>query len=117
MRIRYIGPAHAAIEWSSVDTKDKFHLNLSFSLHEAICSDLALILDGLNTQVGKLNQLERRRRGVCPITCQRTESGDRLLQLPFGILLFLVSTRFKHEENVFGLASTDINGTEWIILL
>ncbi|CAH8290911.1 unnamed protein product, partial [Schistosoma intercalatum] len=51
-----------------------------------------------NAQVGKLSDKERHLGGYYGVVAQRTDNGDRLLQLCSDNRLFLANTNFKHKE-------------------
>lgn len=51
-----------------------------------------------NAQVGRLNQTERHLSGSYAVVAQRTDNGDRLLQLCSDNHVFLENANFKHTD-------------------
>ncbi|CAI2723096.1 unnamed protein product [Schistosoma spindalis] len=61
-------------------------------------SDIVLVAGDFNAQVGSLNETERHLGGYFIIPAQRTDNGDRLLQLCSDNRLFSANTNFKLKE-------------------
>ncbi|CAH8543074.1 unnamed protein product, partial [Schistosoma turkestanicum] len=51
-----------------------------------------------NAQVGRLSENERHLGGCYGVAAQRTDNGDRLLQVCSDNRLFLANTNFRHKE-------------------
>ncbi|CAH8439570.1 unnamed protein product [Schistosoma margrebowiei] len=78
--------------------KDEFYRKLSELLQKAKRSDIVIVAGDFNAQIGSLSQTERHLGGYYIIPAQRTDNGDRLLQLCSDSRLFLANTNFKHKE-------------------
>ncbi|CAH8430348.1 unnamed protein product [Schistosoma haematobium] len=97
-RCLFVVSAYALTDCSSDDVKDEFYRKLSELLQKAKRSDIVLVAGDFNAQIGSLNQTERHLGGYFSIPTQRTDNGDRLLQLCSDNRLFLANTNFKHKE-------------------
>ncbi|TNN18187.1 Craniofacial development protein, partial [Schistosoma japonicum] len=76
----------------------KFNSKLTDLLQKARRSDIVIMAGDLNAQVGRLSENERHLGGCYGVTAQRTDNGDRLLQLCSDNGLFLANTNFRHKE-------------------
>ncbi|CAH8658448.1 unnamed protein product [Schistosoma rodhaini] len=97
-RCLFVVSAYAPTDCSHDEVKDDFYRKLSELLQKAKRSDIVVVAGDFNAQVGSLNQTERHLGGCFSIPAQRTDNGDRLLQLCSDNRLFLASTNFKHKE-------------------
>ena len=84
---------------SSPDTtKDTSYDQVSKLLQSTKRSDIVVIAGDMNAQVGKLHSSEACLGGRFGLPAQRTNNGDRLLQLCAYHNLFLSSTAFRHSS-------------------
>ena len=97
-RCLFVVSAYAPTDCSHDEVKDDFYRKLSELLQKAKRSDIVVVAGDFNARVGSLNQPERHLGGCFSIPAQRTDNGDRLLQLCSDNRLFLASTNFKHKE-------------------
>ncbi|CAH8485715.1 unnamed protein product [Schistosoma margrebowiei] len=97
-RCLFVVSAYAPTDCSSDEVKDEFYRKLSELLQKAKRSDIVLVGGDFNAQIGSLNQTERHLGGYFSVPAQRTDNGDRLLQLCSDNRLFLANTNFKHKE-------------------
>lgn len=61
-------------------------------------SDLVIVAVNYNVQVAQMKQTERHLGGSYVVVAQRTDYGDRLLQLCTDNRLILSNSSFKHKE-------------------
>ncbi|CAH8579798.1 unnamed protein product [Schistosoma haematobium] len=94
----FVVSVYSPTDCSSDDVKDEFYRKLSDLLRKARLSDVVIMASDFNTQIGKLSDRERHLRGYYGVVTQRTDNGDRLLQLCPDNRLFLANTNFKHME-------------------
>ncbi|CAH8453374.1 unnamed protein product [Schistosoma guineensis] len=97
-RCLFVVSAYAPTDRNLDEMKGDFYRKLSELLQKAKCSNIVLLADDFNAQVGRLNQAERHLGGYSGIPDQRTDNVDRLLQLCSDGRLFLTSTDFMHKE-------------------
>ncbi|CAH8465708.1 unnamed protein product [Schistosoma curassoni] len=90
--------AYSPTDCSSDDVKDELYRKLSYLLRKARRSDVVIVAGDFNAQVGKLSDRERHLGGSYSIMAQKTDDGDRLLQLCSDNRPFLANTNFKHKE-------------------
>ncbi|KAH9583805.1 Craniofacial development protein 2 [Schistosoma haematobium] len=96
-RCLFVVSAYSPTDCSSDDVKDEFYRKLS-DLRKARRTDVVIVAGDFNAQVGKLSERERHLGGSYGVVAQRTDNGDRLLQLCLDNRLFPAITNFKHEE-------------------
>ncbi|CAH8290604.1 unnamed protein product [Heterobilharzia americana] len=97
-RCLFVVSACAPTDCSSDEVKDEFYRKLSNLLSKAKRSDVVVVAGDFNAQVGRLSEAERHLGGTFGIPAERTDNGDRLLQLCSDNRLFLASTNFRHKE-------------------
>ncbi|CAH8665504.1 unnamed protein product [Schistosoma curassoni] len=97
-RCLFVVSAYSPTDCSSDGVKDEFYRKLSDLLRKAKRSDVVIVAGDFNAQVGKLSAGERHLGGSYGVVAQRTDNGDRLLQLCSDNRLFLANTNFKHKE-------------------
>ncbi|CAH8429248.1 unnamed protein product [Schistosoma intercalatum] len=97
-RYPFVLYAYAPTDCSSEGLEDEFYRKLSEILQKANRSDIVPTGGDFNAQIGSLNRKERHLGGYFSILVQRTDNGDRLLQLCSDNRLFLANTNFKHKE-------------------
>ena len=90
--------AYAPTDCSSHETKDSFYRELSNLLRSAKQRDVVVLAGDMNAQVGRIASSEKRLGGPFGIQTNRTDNGDRLLQLCADHKLYLISTNFKHKK-------------------
>ncbi|KAK4467292.1 hypothetical protein MN116_000315, partial [Schistosoma mekongi] len=97
-RCLFVVSAYAPTDCSSDEVKDEFYRKISDPLRKAKRTDVVIMAGDFNAQVGRLDETERHLGGSYGVEAQRTDNGDRLLQLCSDNRLFLASTNFKHKE-------------------
>ncbi|TNN13054.1 Craniofacial development protein, partial [Schistosoma japonicum] len=97
-RCLFVVSAYAPTDCSSDEVKDEFYSKLSDLLQKARRSDIIIMAGDFNAQVGRLSENERHLGGCYGVAAQRTDNGDRLLQLCSDNRLFLANTNFRHKE-------------------
>ena len=80
-RCLFVISAYAPTNCSSDSSKDEFYDQLFTSIQSAKSSDIVVLAGDLNAQVGKLSSTESFLGGSFALPAQRTDNGDRLLQL------------------------------------
>ncbi|RTG85806.1 uncharacterized protein DC041_0013076 [Schistosoma bovis] len=98
LRCLFVVSAYSPTDCSADDVKDEFYRKLSDLLLKARRSDVVIVAGDFNAQVGKLSDRERHLGGFYSVVAQRTDNGDRLLQLCSDNCLFLANTSFKDKE-------------------
>ncbi|CAH8650188.1 unnamed protein product [Schistosoma margrebowiei] len=97
-RCLFVVSAYSPTDCSADDVKDEFYRKLSDLLRKARRSDVVIMAGDFNAQVGKLSEMERHLGGSYGVVAQRTDNGDRLLQLCSDNGLFFANTNFKYKE-------------------
>ena len=62
-------------------------------------SDIIILAGDMNAQIGQIHSSGTHLGGQSSVDAQRTENGDRLLQLCNDHQLFLASTNFQHKRS------------------
>ena len=94
----FIVSAYAPTDCSNDETKDSFYRELSNPLRSAKQRDLVVLAGDINAQVGRIASSGKRLGSSFGIQTNRTDNGDRLLQLCTDHKLYLISTNFKHKK-------------------
>ena len=94
----FVVSAYAPTDCSNDETKDSFYRELSNLLRSAKQRDVVVLAGDMNAQVGRIASSEKRLGGPFGIQTNRTDNGDRLLQLCADHKLYLISTNFKHKK-------------------
>jgi len=97
-RCLFVISAYAPTDPSSEAVKDAFYQELTSLLRKAKSSDIIVLAGDLNAQVGRLGESERQLGGTFGLDTERTDNGERLLQLCADQKLFLSSTAFRHKK-------------------
>ena len=97
-RCLFVVSAYAPTNCSSEAEKDDFYRDLSRLLRSARSSDIVILAGDMNAQVGRLSSTESHLGGRFSVDAERTDNGERLLQLCADHNLFLVSTSFQHKR-------------------
>lgn len=97
-RCLFIVSVYAPTDCSSDDAKDEFYSDLVRLLGQAKRSDIVLVAGDFNSQVGRLMGPEKRLGGHFGVHANRTDNGERLLNLCADKGLFLASTNFEHKK-------------------
>ena len=97
-RCLFIVSAYAPTNCSPDATKDQFYDDLGGLLRLARSSDIIVVAGDMNAQVGKLSASEARLGGLLGLDSERTDNGERLLQLCGTYGLFLCSTNFRKNK-------------------
>ncbi|CAH8509790.1 unnamed protein product [Schistosoma curassoni] len=77
---------------------DEFCHQLTVLLQKVRSTDIVVLVEDLNAQVGRLGTEESRLGGRWRLVGRRTDNGDHLLQLCTDHNLFLASTNFRHSH-------------------
>ena len=95
----FVVSAYAPTDGSSEQEKDDFYRELSRLIRLAKRSDIIILAGDMNAQIGQLHSSETHLGGHFSVDAQRTDNGDRLLQLCNDHQLFLASTNFQHKRS------------------
>jgi len=98
-RCLFVVSAYAPTDGSSEQEKDDFYRELSRLIRLAKRSDIIILAGDMNAQIGQLHSSETHLGGHFSVDAQRTDNGDRLLQLCNDHQLFLASTNFQHKRS------------------
>jgi hypothetical protein len=96
-RCIFIISAYAPTDCSNEVEKDEFYRNLSSLLQSTRSSDIIILAGDMNAQVGRLSSAELHLGGRFSVDAERTDNGERLLQLCADHNLFLASTNVCNE--------------------
>ena len=105
--------AHAPKNWSNDKTKDSFYTELSNLLRSAEQHDVVVFSGEVNAQVGRIASSEKHLSGVFGIQTNRTDNGDRLLQLCDDQKLYHISIHFKHKKRRIGIWRSNKSAHPW----
>lgn len=90
----YLSKLSLIITWKKL----KMNFMLSNLGQKSKLSDLVIVAVNYNVQVAQMKQTERHLGGSYVVVAQRTDYGDRLLQLCTDNRLILSNSSFKHKE-------------------
>ena len=106
----FIVSAYAPTDCSSDSIKDQFYDDLRSLLRLARSSDIIVVAGDMNAQVGRLGSNEARLGGRLGLPSERTDNGERLLQLCGDLGLFLCSTNFRNKKRHLATWRSPMNG-------
>ena len=109
-RCLFIVSAYAPTDCSSDVTKDKFYDDLRGLLRLARSSDIIVVAGDMNAQMGTLSLSEAKLGGRLGLRSERTDNGERLLQLCGYLGLFLCSTNFRNNKKHLATWRSPMNG-------
>ena len=109
-RCLFIVSAYAPTDCSSDAMKDQFYDDLRGLLRLARSSDIIVVAGDLNAQVGSLSSSEAKLGGRLELRSERTDNGERLLQLCGDLGLFLCSTNFRNNKKHLATWRSPISG-------
>ena len=109
-RCLFIVSAYAPTDCSSDAAKDRFYDDLRSLLRLAKSSDVIVLAGDMNAQVGRLSSNETRLGGRLGLHSERTDNGERLLQLCSDLGLFLCSTNFRNNKKHLATWRSPANG-------
>jgi hypothetical protein len=99
-RALFIVAVYAPHEASTTDEKDQFYVELEQALDLAGSGDIVIMAGDTNASVGRLQDQELGSVGgrwsLCDV--DRTNNGDRILELCGRHKLYLASTHFRHSR-------------------
>lgn len=81
----------------SSEAKDEFYKELSRLVLSVHCATVVGVAD-FNAQLGCLAKTGRHFGGSYPVPAERTDNGDRIIQVCSHHRLLLTNTNFCHEE-------------------
>ena len=90
--------AYTPTDFSSDDPKDMFYDQLTALINQSRCSDIVILAEDLNAQVGKLSSSEYFLGGRFARPSQRTDNGGRIPHFCAANRLFLSSTDFQRNS-------------------
>ncbi|GAA54020.1 craniofacial development protein 2, partial [Clonorchis sinensis] len=98
-RCLFVVSAYAPTDSSSETEKDESYQDLSRLLRSARRTDIVILTGDLNAQVGRPSPEEAQLGGRFGANAERTDSGERLLQLCADHRLVLARTNFQHKRS------------------
>ncbi|CAH8658247.1 unnamed protein product [Dicrocoelium dendriticum] len=112
-RCLFVISAYAPTDCSSNAVKDTFYHELNALLRSATSSDIIVLAGDMNAQVGRLSSSEAQLGGNYGLNSERTDNGERLLQLCAEHQLFLSSTAFRHSGRRSATWRPPVAGQRW----
>ncbi|KAA3670424.1 uncharacterized protein DEA37_0004723, partial [Paragonimus westermani] len=97
-RCVFIISAYAPTDSCPDAAKDAFYDALVDLLRQSKHSDIIILAGDFNAQLGRLSSDEKRLGGMFGVRAQRTDNGERLLQLCASHGLYISSTAFQHRK-------------------
>ena len=94
-RCLFIISAYAPTDCASDAVKDSFYNDLRLLIDKANSNDIIIVAGDMNAQVGLLNTSEKGLGGTFALEADRSDNGNRLLQLCAQSRLYLSSTNFR----------------------
>ena len=95
----FVVSTYAQTDKSPEEKSDDFYRELSRLIRLAKRSDIIILAGDMNAQIGQLHSSETHLGGNFSVDTQRTDNGDRLLQLCNDQQLFFASSNFRHKRS------------------
>ncbi|CAH8573948.1 unnamed protein product [Dicrocoelium dendriticum] len=112
-RCLFMVSAYAPTACSSDVLKDTFYHQLNALLRRDTSSDIIIRAGDMNVQVGRLSSSEAQLGGNYGLNSERTDIGERLLQLCAEHQLFVSSTAFRHSGRRSATWHPPVAGQRW----